>query len=88
MNQLIDRKGPVNIICTLMKYEETFKIATHGLKTSLTEDKYEILGDRSLFMPGGGLEEIKGRALNFFSSDEGGGFEKKLSVWGGGGFEN
>ena len=26
-----------------MKYEETFKSATHGLKTSLTEDKYEIL---------------------------------------------
>ena len=26
-----------------MKYEETFKIATHWLETSLTEDKYEIL---------------------------------------------
>ena len=37
-------------------------------------------------MPKGGLEEIKGGgALNFFWSDEGGGFEKKLSVWGGGG---
>ena len=43
LNQLIDRKVPVNIICTLMKYEKTFKIATHGFKTSLTEDKYEIL---------------------------------------------
>ena len=42
-NKIIHLKGPVNIICTLMKYEETFKSTKIELKTSLTEDKYEIL---------------------------------------------
>ena len=44
------------------------------------------LRDRSLFMPKGGLEEIKGGgALIFFWSDEGGGLQEKNFLFGGGG---
>ena len=43
--------------------------------------------DRSLFMPTGGLEEIKGGGSEFFWSDEGGGLREKTFCLRGG-FEN
>ena len=38
-NELIYPKGTGNIICTMMKYDEHFRAATHARHTSCSEDK-------------------------------------------------